>query len=410
MRCSISSARPSVPRSQARRIRRLRQHAGGGFSTRRGRHGALLYRDSVTRSLRPRKGAALTSITSGGRSPTRRTTRWCSSPRVSRSVRSTKTLPSKPAGRHISIGQHSYRICAWSAAPCAWKTPTVSRRRFRSGWRGAGRSDELSAAVARLRTGNRAASRRRCRRASHAAAPHAAASRWLIETVGIDEIAAAQLIEYLAAGRAALQGLPTLDTVIFERFSMNPAACSLVIHSSYGSRGESGLGLSLRKRFCRTFNFEAAGGRDRRSIVLSLTHAHSFELSQARPLPEFEHGPPRAGAGAVRGAMFGCGGDGPPASPWRCRGSGRQEDSGADRADERGGSAGVRVSDQVASPKNLPGEIEIPDHPLVRQTSATAWRARWMSTRSKRYCGAWKRADSDHARDLTEPSPLALEP
>ena len=40
-----------------------------GFSTRRGRRGALLHHDSINKMLRPRKGARLTALTSGGAIP-----------------------------------------------------------------------------------------------------------------------------------------------------------------------------------------------------------------------------------------------------------------------------------------------------------------------------------------------------
>ncbi len=40
-----------------------------GFSTRRGRRGALLHHDAINKMLRPRKGARLTAITSGGAIP-----------------------------------------------------------------------------------------------------------------------------------------------------------------------------------------------------------------------------------------------------------------------------------------------------------------------------------------------------
>src|SRR5262249_37345845 len=40
-----------------------------GFTTRRGRHGELIYHDAVTHMLRGRRGARLTAITSGGTIP-----------------------------------------------------------------------------------------------------------------------------------------------------------------------------------------------------------------------------------------------------------------------------------------------------------------------------------------------------
>ncbi len=59
---------------------------------------------------------------------------------------------------------------------------------------------------------------------------------WLLDTVGLDEAAAFQLVQYLAAGRAALGCLPTFDTVIFERFFDESGGMQLVIHSPFGSR------------------------------------------------------------------------------------------------------------------------------------------------------------------------------
>jgi len=99
--------------------------------------------------------------------------------------------------------------------------------------------------------------------------------------VGLDEASAFQLVQYLSAGKAALGCLPTLDTVVFERFFDESGGMQLVIHSPFGSRVNRAWGLSLRKRFCRTFNFELQAAATEDHIVLSLTHAHSFELAEA---------------------------------------------------------------------------------------------------------------------------------
>src|SRR6202022_2852987 len=107
------------------------------------------------------------------------------------------------------------------------------------------------------------------------------ATQWLIESVGLDESAALQIIQYLSAGRAALGCLPTFHAVIFERFFDESGGMQLVIHSPFGSRVNRAWGLSLRKRFCRTFNFELQAAATENHIVLSLTHAHSFELAEA---------------------------------------------------------------------------------------------------------------------------------
>jgi ATP-dependent Lhr-like helicase len=52
----------------------------------------------------------------------------------------------------------------------------------------------------------------------------------------------------------------------------------LVLHSPYGARINRGLGLALRKKFCRTFNFELQAAATDDAIVLSLGLTHSFPL------------------------------------------------------------------------------------------------------------------------------------
>ncbi len=105
---------------------------------------------------------------------------------------------------------------------------------------------------------------------------------WLVGEIGIAEPAADQLIEYLAAARAALGVLPTHDTIVFERFFDAVGGMQLVIHSPYGSRVNRAWGLTLRKRFCRKFNFELQAAATEDNIVLSLTTAHSFELAEVQ--------------------------------------------------------------------------------------------------------------------------------
>ena len=126
------------------------------------------------------------------------------------------------------------------------------------------------------------------------------ALRWLVEEVGIDEPAATQLVEYLAAAHAALGCLPTQDTIVLERFFDEVGGMQLVIHSPYGSRINRAWGLALRKRFCRKFNFELQAAATEDNIVLSLTTAHSFELGEVRALPAFGERPAGADPGAAR--------------------------------------------------------------------------------------------------------------
>ncbi|MEA3108282.1 MAG: ATP-dependent helicase Lhr and Lhr-like helicase [Gammaproteobacteria bacterium] len=379
-----------------------------GFSTRRGRHGALLYRDSIIRSLRPRKGARLTSITSGGTIPDNADYKVMLEPEgISVGTVNEDFAVESLQGDIFQLGNTSYRILRVERGTVRvedahGQPPSIPF------WLGEapGRSDELSAAVARLRSeiGQRL-------EGSAAGASHAAASQWLIETVGIDEIAAAQLVEYLAAGRAALQELPTLDTIIFERFFDESGGMQLVIHSSYGSRVNRAWGLSLRKRFCRTFNFELQAAATEDHIVLSLTHAHSFELTQAARYLSSSTVRQVLVQALCAAPMFGV--------RWRWTAGialalprfrgGKKIPAQIARMNAEDLLASV-FPDQVACAENLPGEIEIPDHPLVRQTIRDCLESAMdVDTLEE----VLRRLESGRiriiARDLTEPSPLALE-
>src|SRR6202035_774767 len=106
--------------------------------------------------------------------------------------------------------------------------------------------------------------------------------QWLCEEPGLTEPPARELVDYLAASRAALGCLPTQETLVFERFFDESGGMQLVIHSPYGSRINRAWGLALRKRFCRKFNFDPRGAPTKKTIVLSLPKSHSFDLEEVK--------------------------------------------------------------------------------------------------------------------------------
>ena len=197
------------------------------------------------------------------------------------------------------------------------------------------------------------------------------ALRWLMEQIGLDEPAAAQLVDYLAAAHAALGCLPTQDTVVLERFFDEAGGMQLVIHSPFGSRINRAWGLALRKRFCRKFNFELQAAATEDTIVLSLTTAHSFELAEVARYLHPASGARRADPGAARRA------DVPTRWRWvaacrsRCRASvgGKKVPPQLARMNAEDLLAAI-FPDQLACAENLVGDREIPDHPLVGQTIA----------------------------------------
>src|SRR5579859_5206887 len=332
-----------------------------GFSTRRGRRGALLHHDAVNKMLRPRKGARLTAITSGGAIPDNADYRVMLEPEsiLVGSVNEDFAVESLQ-GDIFQLGNTSYKILRVERGTVRvedahGQPPSIPF------WLGEapGRSMELSQAVSRLREEFQ----------QRIEGVPGAALEWLRKSVGLDEASAVQLVQYLSAGKAALGCLPTWDTVVFERFFDESGGMQLIIHSPFGSRVNRAWGLSLRKRFCRTFNFELQAAATEDHIVLSLTHAHSFELAEAARY---------LNSNSVRHVLIQalC------AAPmfevrWRWdagialalprfRG-GKKIPPQIARMNAEDLLASV-FPDQVACAENLPGEIEVPDHPLVRQT------------------------------------------
>jgi ATP-dependent Lhr-like helicase len=245
---------------------------GEGFSTRRGRRGSLIHRDEINGLLRGRRGARITALTSGGTIPDNADFQVLLEPEshVVGTVNEDFAVESL-AGDIFQLGNTAYRILRVERGVVRVEDahgapPTIPF------WLGEapGRSDELSGSVSRLR----AEIEERLRLDPQGEG----ALRWLAQDLGLDSAAAEQLIDYLRAAHGALGCLPTQDTLVFERFFDEAGGMQLVIHSPYGSRINRAWGLALRKRFCRTFNFELQAAATEDNIVLSLTTAHSFEL------------------------------------------------------------------------------------------------------------------------------------
>jgi ATP-dependent Lhr-like helicase len=65
---------------------------------------------------------------------------------------------------------------------------------------------------------------------------------------------------------------------VFERFFDESGGMQLIIHAPFGGRINRAWGLALRKRFCRSFDFELQATADDDGIILSLGPQHSFPL------------------------------------------------------------------------------------------------------------------------------------
>ena len=369
------------------------------------RRGALIHYDAVNRVLKGRRGARLTALTSGGAIPDTSDYQVLLEPesQIIGTVNEDFAVESM-AGDVFQLGNASYRILRVERGTVRVEDahgmpPSIPF------WLGEapGRSDELSRAVSRFR---RELEARLDRDASREKG-----LRWLVSKAGVGEPAAKQIVEYLLASRAALTSLPTLETIILERFFDEAGGMQLIIHSPYGSRVNRAWGLALRKRFCRKFNFELQAAATEDNIVLSLTTAHSFDLADVARYLNAATVRPLLIQALLDAPMF--------ITRWRWvagislalprfRG-GRKVPPQLARMGAEDLIATV-FPDQIACAENLVGEREIPDHPLVNQTIADCLTdAMDVEGLEQLLRGLESGSIRVITRDLTEPSPLATE-
>jgi ATP-dependent helicase Lhr and Lhr-like helicase len=372
-----------------------------GYASRRGRRGAHLHHDAVNHVIRGRRGARLTAVTNAGVIPDQFDYDVVLMPEGHRlgTLNEDFSFESLP-GDIFQLGNTSWRILKVETGKvfvedARGQPPTLPF------WLGEalGRTDELSAAVARLNAGASA-------RLEEGAE---ACERWLAAELALPLAAAQQLAQYLAASRAALGALPTLETVVFERFFDEVGDTHLVVHSPFGSRVNRAWGLALRKRFCRQFNFELQAAALEDSIVLSLGPSHSFPLQDVQRFLNSATAREVLVQALLDAPMFG--------TRWRWNATtalavrrtlnGKKAPPQFQRSDAED-LLSVVFPDQLACQENLRGDREIPDHPLVRQTIGDCLHE-VMDVDG--FLALLRRMESGElrvvCRDMSTPSPLA---
>lgn len=381
-----------------------------GYTTRHGARGAYLHRDLATRSLRGRRGGRLTALTSGGTIADNSDYAVLLEPQgLSIGTVNEDFAVESLAGDVFQLGNTSYRILKIEAGrvrveDAQGMPPSIPF------WLGEapGRSDELSFSVARLRG---EIDQRLASAESQAAERLQPVIDWLADTPGIPREAAQQIVEYLSRARAALGALPTQRRLIMERFFDESGGTQLVIHSPYGSRINRAWGLALRKRFCRTFNFELQAAATEDAIILSLSTSHSFALDEVWRYLHSASAEQVLIQALLDAPLFGV--------RWRWiattalalprMAGGRKVAPQLQRMKSEDLLATV-FPDQVACLENIVGEREIPDHPLVRQTLDDCLHE---AMDSEGWLALLRRMESGEVelltRDLPSPSPLAME-
>jgi ATP-dependent Lhr-like helicase len=378
-----------------------------GISTKRGRRGTYLHRDAVNGILRARKGARLTAITCGGAIPDNADYQVILEPTgIFVGTLNEDFAIESLAGDVFQLGNTSYRILRVEAGKvrvedAKGQPPSIPF------WLGEApaRTDELSASVSRLRADIEALLPD-VRGETVARTVDTVAARYQLV-----HSAAQQLVEYLAGAKAVLTTLPTLDTLVFERFFDESGGMQLVIHAPFGARINRAFGLSLRKKFCRTFNFELQAAATEDAIVLSLGETHSFELESVARFLNSKTVEDTLIQAMLDSPMF--------TARWRWNASislAIRRSMGGKRTPpqiQRMASEdliAVVFPDQIACAENLSGPREIPDHPLVKQTLHDCLHEAMDIDGLKRLLHGLETGDIKViARDLPTPSPLAAE-
>jgi len=255
-----------------------------GVEASRGRYGSYLLRDRVHGCIQARRGARTIAVSNGGTIPDTALYAVIAEPEgVQIATLDEDFAIESIAGDIILLGNTSWRVQRVESSvgrvlveDAHGQPPNVPF------WRGEApqRTVELSQFVSELR-------RELDQRAASVlpgyisqSSPEVAETvAWLKQECGVSDSGAEQMIGYIAAGRAVLGTVPTLTTIVAERFFDEGGGMQLILHAPFGGRINKAWGLALRKRFCRGFNFELQAAATDNGLNISLAEQHSFPLS-----------------------------------------------------------------------------------------------------------------------------------
>jgi ATP-dependent helicase Lhr and Lhr-like helicase len=377
---------------------------GNGVGDGAGRSPPLIHRDRINGVIRARRGSRMTSILNGGTIPELGDFRVIADPdeTVVGTVNEDWAIESM-AGDIFLLGSTSWKIRRIESAASVVRVedargapPTIPF------WLGEapGRTIELSEEVGRLRSDVEAG----------LGSPDALREKLKAEC-GLDDLGAIQIIDYVRATRDALGLVPTHRDVVFERFFDESGGMQLVVHAPFGARINKAWGLTLRKRFCVNFDFELQAAASDDAIVLSLGHQHSFPLEEA-----FSFVGSRNAEEALRQSVLYV-----PIFPTRWRWNATRAlaiqrqtvrrkvppQIQRMRADDL---LAAVFPDQVGCQENITGPLQVPDHPLIKQTMLDCIHEAMDLDGLLDLLGRIEAGEITlHARDTVEPSPMAHE-
>ena len=337
------------------------QSLSEGYAPRLGRGGAYLHRDGVNGIVKARRGAPLAAMTSGGAIP----------------ENADYDVIAEPEDTFVGTVNEDFAIESMKGdvfllGNNAWKIRRVENGRVRVEdahgqpptipfWLGEapGRTTELSDEVTQLREG------------IDGLLPDAGAAReWVVTESGVDAEASRQLVAYIEEGKRVLGVTPSKNRVVAERFFDESGGMQLVIHAPFGARVNRAWGMALRKKICRSFDFELQAVATDDGLNFSLGPGLSmpvediFSYLKANTIEEV------LTQAVLQAPIFG--------TRWRWNATralailrhsgGKKVPPPLQRMRSDDLLAAVFPA-QVACQDNAPpGDIEVPDHPLVFET------------------------------------------
>jgi ATP-dependent Lhr-like helicase len=369
--------------------------------------GARIHRDRLTGTLRASRGARLIALSCGGAIPDNADYRVVDEGTGAfvGTVNEDFAIDSM-AGDVFLLGNTSWRIIGLRGMDllvhdAGGAPPSIPF------WTGEapGRTIELSHEVSRLRQDVAD------RISIDALADLTLAKDFLRNQLQVSADVAEQAACYVAAQKGAIGLVPLKDRIVFERFFDDTGGMQLVVHAPLGVRINRAWGLALRKRFCRSFNFELQASADDNGLVLSLGPQHSFPIDHLFTLLTPENARHMLEQAILDSPLF--------RIRWRWNVSrallmlrqraGKRVPPPLQRF--RADDLLTRVfPDSTACLENRPEDVDIPDHPMVRQTmhdcfvEATDF-DRWVGILGEIVAGSIELI----ARDTTEPSPFSHE-
>lgn len=332
-----------------------------GFTLRQGRRGAYLHRDGINLKVKGRRGAPIAAMTSGGAIPDNADYDVILEPGETfvGTVNEDFAIESL-AGDVFLLGNNPWKIRRVESGKvrvedAQGQPPTIPF------WLGEapGRTWELSQEVSELREG-----------IDQRLDDHSKAQEWVMAECGVDAESSRQLVAYLEEGKRVLGVIPSKTKVVAERFFDESGGMQLVIHAPFGARVNRAWGMALRKKICRTFDFELQATATDDGLNFALRPGLSMPVDEVFTYLNEKTIQDVLEQAILQAPLF--------ITRWRWNATralailrhtgGRKVPSPLIRMRSEDLLAAVFPAQVACQDNTMPGDIELPDHPLVFET------------------------------------------